>query len=51
MAIIQRVYGAMKNRDASVMQELFADDVVVRQSADVPWAVSTKGRTALSPSS
>jgi uncharacterized protein len=43
IAIIQRVYDAMKNRDATVMQELFAEDVVVRQSPEVPWGGEYEG--------
>jgi uncharacterized protein len=40
---IQRVYAAMKSRDAGVMQDLFADDVVVRQSPEVPWGGEYSG--------
>jgi uncharacterized protein len=44
IAIIRRVYDAMKNRDANVMHELFAEDVVVRQSPEVPWGGEYDGK-------
>jgi ketosteroid isomerase-like protein len=40
---IRRVYEAMKNRDAAVMEELFAEDIKVRQSAELPWGGDYEG--------
>jgi ketosteroid isomerase-like protein len=37
IATVRRVYDAMKGRDASAMQELFAEDIEVRQSPELPW--------------
>jgi uncharacterized protein len=34
---VRRVYEAMKSRDASAMQELFAEDIKIRQSPELPW--------------
>jgi uncharacterized protein len=43
VATIQRVYDAMKARDATLMQELFADDIKVRQSPQLPWGGDYEG--------
>jgi ketosteroid isomerase-like protein len=37
IATIRRVYDAMKNRDAELMQELFAPDITLRQTPELPW--------------
>ena len=42
--VIRRVYAAMKNGDAEVMQELFADDIHVWQSPELPWGGDYLGR-------
>jgi len=42
--IVQRVYDAMKERDANAMQELFADDMHVWQSPLLPWGGDYEGR-------
>jgi ketosteroid isomerase-like protein len=42
--VIKRVYEAMENRDAEVMQELFADDMRVWQSPMLPWGGDYEGR-------
>jgi ketosteroid isomerase-like protein len=42
--VVRRVYDAMKNRDAEVMQELFADDMRVWQSPMLPWGGDYEGR-------
>jgi ketosteroid isomerase-like protein len=44
VATVRRVYDAMKSRDANVMQELFADDIAVRQSRELPWGGEYVGR-------
>jgi len=36
VATIQRLYGALAARDASAIQEVFAPDVTIRQSPDLP---------------
>jgi uncharacterized protein len=43
IATIGRVYDAMKARDTSPMQELFAGDVKVRQSPELPWGGDYEG--------
>jgi uncharacterized protein len=40
---IRRVYEAMRNRDSSVLQELFADDIRIWQSPAVPWGGDYEG--------
>jgi uncharacterized protein len=40
---IRRVYDAMKSRDANAMQELFADDITLRQSPQLPWGGEYEG--------
>jgi ketosteroid isomerase-like protein len=40
---IRRVYEAMKARDADVMQRLFADDISVWQSPELPWGGEYEG--------
>ncbi|HMF03797.1 MAG TPA: nuclear transport factor 2 family protein [Acidimicrobiia bacterium] len=42
--VIRRVYEAMKNRDANVMQELFAEDIHVSQTPLLPWGGEYEGR-------
>lgn len=42
--VVRRVYEAMKERDANVMQELFADDIRVGQSPLLPWGGEYEGR-------
>ena len=42
--VIERVYEAMKKRDAGVMQELFAEDIHVWQSPDLPWGGDYEAR-------
>ena len=41
---IRRVYDALANRDANAMQELFADDIRVSQSPELPWGGDYVGR-------
>ncbi len=41
---IRRVYDAMKTRDVNVMQQVFADDIRVWQSPEVPWGGDHQGR-------
>ena len=43
IATVRRVYDAMKGRDASAMQELFAGDIEVRQSPELPWGGDYEG--------
>lgn len=43
VSTIRRVYDAMTSRDANVMQELFADDVTLRQSPQLPWGAEYEG--------
>jgi ketosteroid isomerase-like protein len=40
---IRRVYEAMKARDADVMEKLFADDISVWQSPELPWGGEYEG--------
>jgi hypothetical protein len=40
---IRRVYDALASRDASAIQELFAPDVTIRQSPEVPWGGDYQG--------
>jgi len=42
--VVQRVYDAMKERNANAMQELFADDIHVWQSPLLPWGGDYEGR-------
>jgi uncharacterized protein len=37
IATIQRVYDAFKTRDTNVLQELFAPDIKISQSPELPW--------------
>ena len=41
--VVQRVYDAMGSRDATVMQELFADDIRIWQSPSLPWGGDHEG--------
>jgi ketosteroid isomerase-like protein len=41
--VIRRVYEAMTQRDANAMQELFADDIHVWQSPELPWGGDYEG--------
>lgn len=43
LATIQRVYEAMKARDANALQELFAEDIRVWQSPELPWGGDHEG--------
>jgi ketosteroid isomerase-like protein len=43
VATIRRVYDAMQARDASAMQELFAEGIEVRQSSELPWGGEYEG--------
>ena len=43
VATIQRVYDALAARDASAIQEVFAPDVTIRQSPDLPWGGDYEG--------
>jgi uncharacterized protein len=43
VSTIRRVYDAMTSRDANVMQELFAGDITLRQSPQLPWGGEYKG--------
>jgi ketosteroid isomerase-like protein len=43
VSTIRRVYDAMRSRDVSVMQELFAEDIEVRQSPELPWGGDYEG--------
>jgi ketosteroid isomerase-like protein len=40
---IRRVYEAMTSRDANTMQELFAPDITLRQSPELPWGGEYEG--------
>jgi ketosteroid isomerase-like protein len=40
---IQRVYDALASRDASAIQEVFAPDVTIRQSPELPWGGDYEG--------
>lgn len=42
--VIRRVYDAMKSRDSDVLQELFAGDIRVWQSPELPWGGDYEGR-------
>jgi ketosteroid isomerase-like protein len=46
IATIRRVYDALAARDASAIQDVFAPDVTIRQSPELPWGGSTKASTA-----
>lgn len=43
IATIQRVYDAFKTRDASVFQEVFAPDIRISQSPELPWGGEYEG--------
>jgi ketosteroid isomerase-like protein len=47
VATIRRVYDAMQARDASVMAELFAEDIEVRQSPELPWGGEYEGHDSV----
>jgi hypothetical protein len=40
---IRRVYDALASRDASAIQEVFAPDVTIRQSPELPWGGDYEG--------
>jgi ketosteroid isomerase-like protein len=40
---IWRVYDALASRDASAIQEVFAPDVTIRQSPELPWGGDYEG--------
>jgi hypothetical protein len=40
---IRRVYEALASRDASAIQEVFAPDVTIRQSPELPWGGDYEG--------
>jgi len=42
--VVRRFYDAMENREATVMHELFADDIRVWQSTMLPWGGDYEGR-------
>ena len=44
IATIRRVYDAMKNRDASALEEIFAADIRISQSPELPWGGDYEGR-------
>jgi uncharacterized protein len=44
IATIQRVYDAMKSRDANALEEHFAEDITIRQSPELPWGGDYEGR-------
>jgi ketosteroid isomerase-like protein len=43
VATIERVYDALAARDASAIQEVFAPDVTIRQSPELPWGGDYEG--------
>lgn len=43
VSTIRRVYEAMQSRDANTMQELFAADIRLRQSPQLPWGGEYEG--------
>jgi uncharacterized protein len=43
IATIRRLYDALKARDANVIQEVFASDVTIRQSPELPWGGEHEG--------
>jgi uncharacterized protein len=43
IATIRRVYDALASRDASAIQEVFAPDVTIRQSPELPWGGDYEG--------
>jgi uncharacterized protein len=43
IATVQRMYEAFKTRDASVFQEVFAPDIKISQSPQVPWGGEYEG--------
>ena len=43
VATIRRVYDALAARDASAIQEVFAPDVTIRQTAELPWGGNYEG--------
>jgi ketosteroid isomerase-like protein len=43
LATIRRVYDALAARDASAIQEVFAPDVTIRQSPELPWGGDYEG--------
>jgi uncharacterized protein len=43
VATIERVYQALAARDANVIQEVFAPDVTIRQSPELPWGGDYEG--------
>ncbi|MGH8984504.1 MAG: nuclear transport factor 2 family protein [Acidimicrobiia bacterium] len=43
LATIRRVYDAMKARDTSVIEELFAPDISIWQTPELPWGGSHEG--------
>ena len=44
LKVVRRVYEAMKDRNANVMQGLFADDIRICQSPLLPWGGEYEGR-------
>lgn len=43
LTTIRRVYDAFRTRDTAVMQEVFAPDIKIWQSPEVPWGGSYEG--------
>jgi ketosteroid isomerase-like protein len=43
IATVQRVYEAFKTRDTNAIQEVFAPDIKIAQSAELPWGGEYEG--------
>jgi hypothetical protein len=43
IATVQRVYDAFKTRDTSVIQKVFAPDITISQSPELPWGGEYRG--------
>ncbi|MDQ6852262.1 MAG: nuclear transport factor 2 family protein [Actinomycetota bacterium] len=49
VATIRRVYDALTTRDTDVIQELFAPDIAIRQSPELPWGGDCHGHDGAFP--
>jgi ketosteroid isomerase-like protein len=43
IATVQRVYDAFQTRDANVLQEVFAPDIKISQTPELPWGGEYEG--------
>jgi len=47
LAVVRRLYDALQARDVSVIEQVFAPDVEIFQTPELPWGGSYQGRDGL----